>query len=75
LIPVKESPGTDGVIFGVYLPVGLARALCPGFFCETVLCGLLERLAFNRSHAIRSDHLNSHVRQAEDRFPLLRDLL
>ena len=35
----------------------------------------LERVAFIRSHATRSDLLMSHGREAQNRFPLLRNML
>jgi len=34
----------------------------------------LERIAFIRIHATRSNLLISHVREAQNRFPLLRDM-
>ena len=35
----------------------------------------LERIAFIRIHATHSNLLISHVREAQNRFPLLRDML
>jgi len=37
--------------------------------------GFLERIAFIRIHATHSNLLISHVREAQNRFPLLRDML
>jgi hypothetical protein len=46
----------------------------PGGSCES-LSRFLERVAFIRSLAIRSNRLITHVGEARNRFPLSRELL
>jgi predicted methyltransferase len=39
------------------------------------ITGRLERVAFIRIHAMRSNLLISHVREPQNRFPLLSNML
>jgi hypothetical protein len=57
------------------IPAVISRRHSGGFSANAAKAGRPERVAFIRIHASHSNLLISHVRGAQNRFPLLRDML